>query len=72
MKERDAQIKKLKVSPEKLNLLIAKPSKEYLAIASFDAMVKVANGQSVKIIIPSELQNMAGFTSALVETAKEK
>ncbi|HQC55184.1 MAG TPA: SPFH domain-containing protein [Clostridia bacterium] len=71
--ERDAQIAEAEGKSKEVELINkAKPSKEYLTIASFDAMVKVANGQSVKIIIPSELQNMAGFAAALVESTKEK
>lgn len=41
-----------------------------LALKSFEAMTKVADGQATKIIIPSELQNMAGFVKAAAEIAK--
>ncbi len=40
-----------------------------IAIRSLEAMEKVANGQATKIIIPSELQGMAGLTAALREIA---
>ncbi len=43
-----------------------------LALKSFEAMTKVADGQATKIIIPSELQNMAGFVKAAVEIAKSE
>ena len=43
-----------------------------LALKSFEAMTKVADGQATKIIIPSELQNMAGFVKSAVEIAKSE
>ncbi len=41
-----------------------------LALKSFEALEKVADGQATKIIIPSDLQNVAGFVKAAVEVAK--
>ena len=41
-----------------------------LALKSFEALVKVADGQSTKIIIPSEIQNVAGLVKSLSEVAK--
>ncbi|MDO4344967.1 MAG: stomatin-like protein [Eubacteriales bacterium] len=41
-----------------------------LALKSFEAMTKVADGKSTKIIIPSEMQNMAGLVKAAAEIAK--
>lgn len=46
------------------------PSQAVLAIKSFDAMVKVANGQSTKLIIPSEMQNLAGLVASFAEVSK--
>ena len=43
-----------------------------LALKSFEAMTKVADGQATKIIIPSELQNMAGLVKSAVEIAKSE
>ncbi len=43
-----------------------------LALKSFEAMAKVAEGQATKIIIPSEMQNMAGFVKAAAEIAKSE
>jgi len=37
----------------------AKPTKEYLAIRSMEASEKMADGQATKIIVPSDLQNVA-------------
>ena len=45
----------------------AAPSKEYLAIKSLESLEKVADGQATKLIIPSDLQSLAGLSA----TAKE-
>ena len=45
----------------------AKPSKEILALKSFETFEKVADGKSTKILIPSEIQNLAGFMQAIKE-----
>ena len=42
-----------------------------LTMKSFETLEKVADGKSTKIIIPSELQNVAGLVSAVTEVAKE-
>lgn len=41
-----------------------------IKIRSLEALEKVSNGQSTKIIIPSDLQNMAGIVTAVKELAK--
>ncbi|MBQ3375903.1 MAG: SPFH/Band 7/PHB domain protein [Erysipelotrichaceae bacterium] len=43
------------------------PSKEYLSLKSLETYEKMASGQATKIIVPSELQNIA----TLLTTAKE-
>ncbi len=48
----------------------AAPSPQVLTLRSFEALAKVADGQSTKIIIPSELQSMGGLVTALSEIAK--
>ena len=48
----------------------AAPSKEVLTLRSLEAFEKVSNGQSTKIIIPSEIQGIAGLASSLTEIAK--
>ena len=45
----------------------AKPSKEILALKSFETFEKVADGKSTKILIPSEIQNLAGFMQSIKE-----
>ena len=39
---------------------------------SFEALAKVANGNATKIIVPSELQNMATLGTTLSEMFKDK
>ena len=41
-----------------------------LALKSFEALTKVADGKATKIIIPSDIQNVAGTLTALAETVK--
>lgn len=43
-----------------------------LRIKSLEAFERCADGQATKIIIPSEIQGMAGLAKSLVETVKEK
>ncbi len=45
----------------------ADPSKAVLALKSFEAMTQVADGQSTKIIIPSEMQNLASTVATVGE-----
>jgi regulator of protease activity HflC (stomatin/prohibitin superfamily) len=39
-------------------------------LKSFEAFERVADGKSTKVIIPSDIQNLAGLISGLVETVK--
>ena len=50
----------------------AQASKEVLQLKSLEAFSKAADGKATKIIIPSEIQGMAGLAKSLVETVKEK
>ncbi|MGI5058388.1 SPFH domain-containing protein [Treponema pectinovorum] len=43
-----------------------------LKLRSLEALEVVSNGQSTKIIVPSDIQNMAGFVTSAVEVAKGK
>ena len=45
----------------------AQPTKEILTLKSFETFEKVADGKSTKILIPSEIQNLAGFMQAIKE-----
>ena len=48
----------------------AKPTKEVLAIRSFETLAKVADGKATKLIIPSDLQGMTTAAAAITETVK--
>ena len=43
-----------------------------LKLKSYEAMVDVANGNATKIIVPSDLQNLATIGTTLSETSKDK
>lgn len=49
---------------------LSMPTKEIIAIKSLEAFVKAADGKATKIIIPSEIQNLAGTVASLSEIAK--
>ena len=51
----------------------AKPGDAVIAIKSLEAFAKAADGQSTKIIIPSEIQSLAGLATSIKEiVAPEK
>ena len=50
----------------------ANPDQAYLALQGFKALEKLADGQATKIIIPSELQSLAGNTVTFAELFKDK
>ena len=47
------------------------PSQAVLTIKSFEALEKVADGQATKIIIPSEIQNVAGLVASIKEISTD-
>ena len=49
----------------------AKPSEAVLTIKSLEALEKVADGQATKIIIPSEIQSIAGLVTSIKEVATD-
>jgi len=46
----------------------ANPSSAYLALKGYEALEKVADGKSTKLIIPNEFASMASTISSVVET----
>ena len=48
----------------------AEATKEVIALRSLEAFVKAADGKATKIIIPSDIQNMAGLVTSISELAK--
>ncbi len=49
----------------------AAPSQPVLTLKSFEALEKMADGKATKLVIPSEIQSMAGLAAALKETVVE-
>ena len=49
----------------------AAPTEAVLRMKALEAFQAAANGQATKIIIPSELQGLAGLASGVVESVKE-
>lgn len=49
----------------------SEPTQEVLTIQSLDAFKAAADGKATKIIIPSEIQGIAGLASSLTEIAKQ-
>ena len=62
--DRQAEAEGLKMLKE------ADPNKEVITLKSFEALTKVADGKSTKIIIPSNLQDIANIATAFTETIK--
>ena len=49
----------------------AAPDAGVLQLKSLEAFAKAADGKATKIIIPSEIQGIAGLAKSVVEVAKE-
>ena len=49
----------------------ANPGQGVISIKSLEALEKLANGRSTKIIVPSNIQGMAGLATSLVESVKD-
>ena len=81
---KEAQIKKAEGEAEAIlkrseaeaaaikNLKEAGADKSVLTLRSFDALAKMANGQATKIIVPSNLQDLATLGMTISEMFKEK
>ena len=50
----------------------AAPQNAVLQLKSLEAFMKAADGKATKIIIPSEIQSIAGLTKSIVEVAKDQ
>lgn len=48
----------------------AEPSPQYITLQGFEALKKVADGKATKIIVPSEIQNIAGLMASIAEVLK--
>ena len=61
----EAQAKGIKLISE------ANPSESYMTIKSLETLEKVADGRATKLIIPSQLQDLAGLVSSVKAIATE-
>ena len=50
----------------------SKPSHEYMQLQSFETAAQMANGQATKIIVPSDIANLAATLNAVKESVTEK
>lgn len=50
----------------------AAPTQQVLALKSMETLKYVANGQATKIIVPSEIQNLAGLITSMKALAEDK
>ena len=61
-----------KAMADSLEMLNQKaPNDQVIKLKALEAMQKVADGQATKIIIPSELQSLAGLAAGITEAVKE-
>ncbi len=71
----EAILKVQKANADALKLLSeADPSSKVLTLKSLEALGRVADGRATKLIIPSEIQNLAGLVTSLktcADTAEE-
>ena len=65
LKINEAQARSIKLINE------AAPENAYMTLKKLESLEKVANGQSTKLIVPSDLQGIAGLVGTVVETAKD-
>jgi len=73
--EAEAILSVQKANAQAIELInAANPGEGFLALRSFEAFEKAANGQATKIIIPSEIQALGGFATSVKEllSSKEK
>ncbi len=49
----------------------AKPSAQYMTLQGFEALKSVADGNATKLIVPSNIQDIAGLLSSMSEIVKD-
>lgn len=52
-------------------IIESKPDAAYLTLQGYEALKNLAEGQATKIIVPSDIQNIAGLLTSLSETIKD-
>jgi len=70
--EAEAMLKLRQAEADSIRLLReAQPDQAVLQLKSYETLSKMADGQSTKIIVPADLQNVATFGTTLLETMKD-
>lgn len=69
--EKAATIAKAEAENKAIELINkANPSAAYITLQGFEALKVLADGNSTKIIVPSEIQNVSGLLTSLTEVVK--
>ena len=69
----EAIVKVQQATAEGLKMLKdAQANQSVLTLKSLEAFAKAADGQATKIIIPSDIQGIAGLATSVIETLKDK
>ena len=50
----------------------ADPKQGYLAMKSLESLNALADGKATKIVVPSDIQGLAGLATSLTEVIKDK
>jgi hypothetical protein len=53
-------------------LVESDPTQQVIALKSLDAFAAAADGKATKIIIPSQIQGLAGLATSLTELVKNE
>ena len=70
--EAEAILKVQQATADAIKLLNdADANEAVVKLKALEAFAKAADGQATKIIIPSEIQGLAGLAEGIVETAKK-
>ena len=81
--EKEAQIARAEGEAEALRLVYeaqakgieyinsSQPQQAYITLEGFKALENLAKGESTKIIIPTDLQGMAGAVTSIAEIVKD-
>jgi regulator of protease activity HflC (stomatin/prohibitin superfamily) len=70
--EADGELLVRKAEAEGMKMINeANPSQAVLTIRSYEALAKVADGKATKLIIPSDIQNLATMAAAVTETVSQ-
>jgi len=71
--EAEAILMVQKATADSIKLLVeSAPTQQVIALKSLDAFAAAADGKATKIIIPSEIQGLAGLAASLTELMKDE